>query len=157
MSIIIDGMDQHCTAIPQLHPAPKTLSHTDQLNTHITGRYCTWQRSTHLHWRPKNTLMTATSPSTSSSAFSSATPDSLPTEPLYLPIRQHSKGEQESTRLCLSLSLSGAQYLQKRWTNPFKIITTYSLNPRPIAISFFKLPGEHLGNNGNTLIMSLKL
>ncbi|XP_030848478.1 uncharacterized protein LOC115927151 [Strongylocentrotus purpuratus] len=37
MSIIIDGMDQHCTAIPQLHPAPKALSHTDQLNTHITG------------------------------------------------------------------------------------------------------------------------
>lgn len=37
MSIIIDGMDQHCTAIPQLHPTPKALSYTDQLNTHITG------------------------------------------------------------------------------------------------------------------------
>nr|XP_054753079.1 uncharacterized protein LOC129258865 isoform X1 [Lytechinus pictus] len=37
MSIIIDGMDQHCTAIPQLHPTPKALSHTDQLHTHITG------------------------------------------------------------------------------------------------------------------------
>lgn len=37
MSVIIDGMDQHCTALPQLHPTPKALNHTSQLNTHITG------------------------------------------------------------------------------------------------------------------------
>ncbi|XP_030841361.1 uncharacterized protein LOC115924008 isoform X2 [Strongylocentrotus purpuratus] len=37
MSVIIDGMDQHCTSIPQLHPTPKALSYNDQLHTHITG------------------------------------------------------------------------------------------------------------------------
>ena len=37
LSIIIDGMDQQCTALPKLQPTPKALNHNDQLNTHITG------------------------------------------------------------------------------------------------------------------------